>query len=193
MSRKTFLTLAAVAALGIAALAPTSASAFRGGGNFGGGHFGGGHFGGGHFGGGHFGGGHFYAMSHGPVGHSHIGHSRFIGHRPFGHGPRFARGHFYHPCGFHHCGPRYGGWWRHYHRPYWVYPVGGAVVADTAAEPAEAAPVAGNPSDCNCLTKTYLPDGSVMFRDMCTKEAAVATPDELKAQAAGIPPAAEIK
>jgi hypothetical protein len=31
---------------------------------------------------------------------------------------------------------------------------------------------------CNCLTKQYLDDGSVLFRDLCTKEAAVATPAE---------------
>jgi len=35
---------------------------------------------------------------------------------------------------------------------------------------------------CNCLTKQYLDDGSVLFRDLCTKEAAIATPAELKAQ-----------
>jgi hypothetical protein len=32
-----------------------------------------------------------------------------------------------------------------------------------------------------------------MFKDICTKEAAVATPDELKAQAAGAPPATQTK
>jgi hypothetical protein len=46
-----------------------------------------------------------------------------------------------------------------------------------------AAPVAAEP--CNCLTKQYLGDGSVLFKDICTKEAAIATPDELKAQAQG--------
>jgi hypothetical protein len=35
---------------------------------------------------------------------------------------------------------------------------------------------------CNCLTKQYLDDGSVLFNDICTKEAAMATPAELKAQ-----------
>jgi hypothetical protein len=39
---------------------------------------------------------------------------------------------------------------------------------------------AGN---CNCLTKQYIEDGSVLFTDLCTKEAALASPDELKAQA----------
>jgi hypothetical protein len=36
---------------------------------------------------------------------------------------------------------------------------------------------------CNCLTKRYLDDGSVLFSDVCTKEQAMATPDELRAQA----------
>lgn len=38
-------------------------------------------------------------------------------------------------------------------------------------------------SNCNCLTKQYQTDGSVLFRDVCTHEAAMATPDDLKAQA----------
>lgn len=50
-----------------------------------------------------------------------------------------------------------------------------APVANTAT------PVAQEP--CNCLTKQYLDDGSVLFRDLCTREAAMATPAELKAQA----------
>jgi hypothetical protein len=37
---------------------------------------------------------------------------------------------------------------------------------------------------CNCLTKQYLDDGSVLFNDICTKEAAMATPADLKAQKA---------
>lgn len=35
---------------------------------------------------------------------------------------------------------------------------------------------------CSCLTKQYLDDGSILFRDICTKEAALVTQDELKAQ-----------
>jgi len=42
--------------------------------------------------------------------------------------------------------------------------------------------------NCNCLTKQYLPDGSILFADVCTKEEAMATPDELKAQAQGAAP-----
>jgi hypothetical protein len=56
LRKSTLLAVAASAALGLAMLAPTSASAMHGGGHGGGGHFSGGHGGGGHFGGGHFGG-----------------------------------------------------------------------------------------------------------------------------------------
>jgi hypothetical protein len=64
-------------------------------------------------------------------------------------------------------------------------PVLGAPIP-TNAPPAPGGVVAGTPSaePCNCLTKQYLDDGSVLFRDICTKEAAIATPAELKAQAA---------
>ena len=44
---------------------------------------------------------------------------------------------------------------------------------------------------CNCLTKRYLQDGSVLFTDLCTKEQAMATPDELRAQAQGVSPQAQ--
>jgi hypothetical protein len=50
-----------------------------------------------------------------------------------------------------------------------------------ARAPATTTPVAQEP--CNCLTKQYLDDGSVLFRDLCTREAAIATAAELKAQA----------
>ncbi len=191
MSRKIILALTAIAALGIAALAPTSASAF-----------------------GHFGGGH--GMSRGHVGHSssfarstsfsraaHRPAMRSINrgphlarithhHRPHHHHQHFAKHHHHHHChhSHKHCGHHYTWWWRHHHRPYWVAPVVGETVVE-AAPVAAVAPVAKD--NCNCLTKTYLEDGSVMFKDICTKEAAVATPDELKAQAAGAPPAVQTK
>jgi hypothetical protein len=57
-----------------------------------------------------------------------------------------------------------------------VYQAPRPVVTATNAAPAAAEP-------CNCLTKQYLGDGSVLFKDICTKETAMATPDELKAQA----------
>lgn len=45
---------------------------------------------------------------------------------------------------------------------------------------------------CNCLTKRYLDDGSVVFADICTREQAMATPAELRAQAEGIPPQGDV-
>ena len=35
---------------------------------------------------------------------------------------------------------------------------------------------------CNCLTKEYLKDGSVLFQDICTREAALLTVEEMKAK-----------
>jgi hypothetical protein len=46
-------------------------------------------------------------------------------------------------------------------------------------------PVVSTPAPCTCLTKNYLQDGSVLFKDVCTKESALATPAELRAQAQG--------
>jgi hypothetical protein len=80
-----------------------------------------------------------------------------------------------------------------WHRLHWGEPA----VVDTsvapvvrnvaAAAPAVSAGTTATAGNCNCLTKQYLNDGSVLFKDICTKEAALATPDELKAQAQGAP------
>jgi hypothetical protein len=85
--------------------------------------------------------------------------------------------------------------WKH-HPHWWVdgYPVVIDGPVDTVvAAPVVADPVVRNtvvnqvataqPGPCNCLTKQYLDDGSVLFSDICTREQALATPDELKAQA----------
>jgi hypothetical protein len=66
----------------------------------------------------------------------------------------------------------------------------GAVGTDYVAPVAATVPVRAE-GPCTCLTKTYLDDGSVLFKDLCTKEAAIASPDELKAQAAGLAPQAQ--
>ncbi len=71
------------------------------------------------------------------------------------------------------------------------------VVPQTVVQQAEAQPVqpvypaAVAPNNCTCLTKTYLDDGSVLFQDVCTREAAAASPEELQAQAAGAPPSTQ--
>jgi hypothetical protein len=66
-------------------------------------------------------------------------------------------------------------WWVKWHRPHYIaQPVVTTVSAPVVQRVA---------APCNCLTKEYLPDGGILFKDLCTKEEAMATPDELKAQA----------
>jgi hypothetical protein len=117
-----------------------------------GGHFGGGHFGGGHFGGGHFG-GHF--------GGFHFGGGHFWG---FGH--RFG---FYRP-GYAHWWPRWHYWPRFWHYQHYGYGIGGVGYSSGIAS----APVSGPAT--GCLTKQELPDGSALFRDLCTQEEAESQP-----------------
>jgi hypothetical protein len=71
-------------------------------------------------------------------------------------------------------------WW---HQPHY-----GVVEYNTVSAPVETATAT---APCTCLTKRYLQDGSVLFNDVCTKEAAMATPDELRAQAQGVSPQAQ--
>ncbi len=76
-------------------------------------------------------------------------------------------------------------WWPHHDHPWWItfhHPHWG-VGTTLVTAPADA--TATSTAPCNCLTKQYLDDGSVLFQDICTKEAAMATPEELKAQAQG--------
>ena len=126
--KSTLLAVAASAALGLAMLAPMSASAKGHGGGGGGGGMHGGHGGGMHGG-------------HGGHGGGRIGH---IGHRH----------HHHHPH-----------WHVRYHRPIWY---GVRTVGYTVARP-----VAG---PCTCLSKEYTPDGRVLFKDLCTNEAAINPP-----------------
>ena len=64
-------------------------------------------------------------------------------------------------------------------------PVAPVVAAPVVAAPvAAAAPAASAP--CNCLTKEYQNDGSVVFHDLCTREAAIATQADLQAQRASL-------
>jgi hypothetical protein len=180
LTRSSILAFAAVALLGASALAPASASA-RGltGGSFGHGGLGGGG-----------------AISH-PVsfGHGGLGHG---GLSPIG---RLHNGGMegHDRDGFRRRFPGFPGivvknppWkfgcWNHPWAPYchghhWGFPPvyvdgppvveGGVGVIGTVGT----APVATQPSaPCTCLTKSYLQDGSVLFQDVCTKEAAVSGP-----------------
>ena len=127
LRKSTLLAVAASAALGLALLSPTLASAK----NHGGGHGGGGHkmHGGGHGGGkmhGYHGGG------------RHAGHHRH----------------------------RHRHWHVRYHRPVWY---GVRPVYTSYSTPRVAGP-------CTCLTKQYTPDGRVLFKDICTNEAAINPP-----------------
>jgi hypothetical protein len=192
LNRKVVLALAAISTIAAAALAPTSASAMRS--AFGSGGSGGMHSPG-------SGGMHVTSSS---VGRASFGRTTF--RRPTNGrvvacvaGTRCGGGNPPVPCVLTRCGPGGNppiiGWPGHHHHwppiyigwhhPHWGV---GVDVETTAVDAVEtAAPAA----PCNCLTKQYLPDGSVLFKDLCTKEAALATPAELKAQADGIAPIAQ--
>jgi len=112
-------------------------------------HFGGGgHFGGGHFGGGHFGGGHW--------GGGHWGGN----HWGFGWSRPYYRNNWY------------AGWHRPFYYGYGSNYYGGSSYAGAPVQP-DAQPVANQ----NCLSKSYQQDGSVVFADNCTQEAAVSSPE----------------
>jgi hypothetical protein len=147
MSRKSILTFAAAVTLAVATLASQSADA-RG---FGGGGFGGG---GRAFGGG--GGG--------------MGMARFTGH---GGGNSFI------PI----RNPGRPGWpgrpgfpphwvFHHHDHGHWVFRGGRWIVLDDVVV---SEPIVTAPGPCTCLTKTYTPNGLVVFADVCTKESASAS------------------
>ncbi len=167
MSRKVILTFATAAAIAAASLGSGSAYARGfGGGGFGGGHVGGGGRFGGGFGGGHVGGGGRFS------GGSHLaqrGGRTLIPIRNPGH-----------PGGPGHPGfPGHPGQWAHWHHHHWVFrdgvwiDVDGGIDETPDVEPA----VVAATGPCTCLTKTYTPDGLVVFADVCTKEAASAPVD----------------
>jgi hypothetical protein len=165
MSKRTSIyALAAVAALGITALAPTSASAYVPHGPMG-----------------------VSVKPHGPMGIVIKPHPPIVTgivikpHPPIVTGiiipPKPHPWPPFHWCKWHYCGP------------HWVPPMvvgGGGVIGTGAVATAPAAPVVSAPAaPCTCLTKTYLQDGSVLFKDVCTNEAAAATPEDAKALAQG--------
>jgi hypothetical protein len=153
MSRTLILTLAAAATISVASFASSSSYAHGGGGGHsgGGGHVSaGGHASaGGHIGGGgHVGGG-------GRAGGGRVGRN---GDRP-GHPDRPGRP---------------GREWAFHNHGHWLFRGGRWIIVDpVAGELPDAAPVSG-PAPCTCLTKTYTPDGLVVFADACTKETASA-------------------
>jgi hypothetical protein len=121
---------------------------------------------------------------HGPiVAFNHFGHGITClacnlprPYRPlpvWGHGPRWPV-----------FGHNHWGHWDHYR---W-HPVnygGGAPTGPVAAAPAAAMPgqaPQGPTGACNCLTKQNLPNGGVLFQDVCTQQSAIAPPQTMSAR-----------
>jgi hypothetical protein len=102
---------------------------------------------------------------HGGHGHGHGFHGGHFGHFRFAHRGYHRFGH-YRFAHYHWWGRYHGRYWVGYKRPYYYYGVVGA--------PSDGGP-APQASD-DCLIKRYLPNGNVLFEDVCTKEEAVAPP-----------------
>jgi len=88
-----------------------------------------------------------------------------------GHGKHFGYGHHVHRHAHRH--------WRHRHVH--VYP---RPVIYSAAPAVYAAKPAVNP--CTCLTKEYTPEGALLFKDICTNEAAINPPPAAAPQQTGM-------
>jgi hypothetical protein len=73
---------------------------------------------------------------------------------------------------------RHGCFWRHTHighrHCHW-HPRRLILVSSVATLPSVRSTT---PGPCTCLTKTYLPNGAVLFRDVCTNESAVNPPQQ---------------
>lgn len=166
MSRKSLLTLAAVATLAAATLSTQSANAM----GFGRGGFGGG-------------GGFARSIGRGPIGgtgpHFPIGRIGRIGSGPglsvLPPPPRHPIVPIPIPVGGPHLPPP---WWHHHHHHHWAFHGGHWILiedADVVDAPVEEPAAA--PGPCTCLTKTYTQTGLVVFADVCTKESASAPVD----------------
>ncbi len=62
----------------------------------------------------------------------------------------------------------------HHHHHHWVFRGGRWIVLDGDVADAPVLAPASVPGPCTCLTKTYTPEGLVVFADVCTKESASA-------------------
>jgi len=155
-NRTSIYALAAVAALGFSALATSSASARGFGGPVGG----------------HGPMGVSINKGHGPMGVSlkpnkPVVTGLIINRKPpmvtgiIIHKPHWPHHHW---CKWNYCGPN------------WV--IGGGVGVVAAGVVASTPVAAAAPAPCTCLTKTYLQDGSVLFKDVCTTESAIAPADQ---------------
>ncbi|HEY1806581.1 MAG TPA: hypothetical protein VGG45_19065 [Terracidiphilus sp.] len=80
-----------------------------------------------------------------------------------------------HPWRFHNWGYGYNRWyWDRYRYRYGFVPHPGAV--SFAAPAAVSAPAQASAGPQNCLTEQKMPDGSVMFADVCKQVSAIAPP-----------------
>ena len=102
----------------------------------------------------------------------------FHGHR----GGIVRMSHVRHP-GHGHLRPRHPGrhWHGHKWRPRHVWYAPRPVIY--AAAPVAVAPVYNR---CTCLTKEYTPEGAVLFKDICTNEAAINPPPAPAPQQTGM-------
>jgi hypothetical protein len=120
--------------------------------------------------------------------HSHHGHGHHFRHsfrhihshryhyRHYRHWHRYYR-HYRHWHYRHYRQYRHGHWWNRYSgydRPYYSYRYGRSSGYGDRAPSYSSAPAPRSTEPCNCLTKQYLPDGSILFKDLCTKEEAIA-------------------
>lgn len=147
-TRLSLLALAATAFVATTALTPSTASAWGRGGGY--------HFG---HGGYHFGGFHRFGWR---PGFYHFGHYGWYNHYRFG---------------WRYPGYRWWGWnrWYRWHpRPIVFGAVGAVGGAAVASAPAMSGPAPQ--AQPNCLVKQYLQSGAVAFADTCTNEQAVAMP-----------------
>jgi hypothetical protein len=81
----------------------------------------------------------------------------------------------YNPSRYHNWGFRYSRWyWEHYRDRYGFRGRPGEVALAAAPAAAMSAPVQASAGPQGCLTEQKMPDGSVMFADVCKQISAVA-------------------
>src|SRR5205823_10784500 len=105
---------------------------------------------------------------------------------------RYKPSHYQHSYRYWHF-PHYGHHWNHWRYRWWGWnryyrgfgtpAVGmagpsGAPQADAAPTSAPSAAPARMAAPGNCLTKSYMPDGTAVCQDVCTKEVGMGQPQE---------------
>ena len=93
-----------------------------------------------------------------------------------------------HPGGGGHSGGGHPGSWGHYGFNHWHHNFHFRYVHDRLyVRPVGYAVRSVDPGPCTCLTKSYTPEGMVVFQDLCTKEMASAPADGSSDQAQAEP------